>query len=356
MMKKSLILAACAALITVGANAQETETFHKYNWFVTGGVNTEAFMNTDGYVTATGKIGAGLWINPWAGLKLEGVAGNTHLLTDSRGQVFGAHLTYMTHLYGGKKYRPFNLNAVLGMGFYHHKFGDILQKYSYMNILTGNLGIQAVYNITPKWSVYVEPGISLQPKYYNVNDKDKLTVSAYLSAGITYSFNNLFDNISKGKSKEVAAKPVNSAEIDRMNQQINDMRAQIEGLQDELEKSKVVDARKKVVLEPMREMPAVNIQFDTMGDYLNEQEAAKLDDIGVWMQDHPNSISVVPFADSQADVTLEKELKQKRVDAITKVLTEKYGIDRKRILTASAEELGYVNKTQAAAMIIFMSE
>ena len=45
----------------------------------------------------------------------------------------------------------------------------------------------------------------------------------------------------------------------------------------------------------MREMPAVNIQFDTMGDYLNEQEAAKLDDIGVWMQDHPNSISVVPF-------------------------------------------------------------
>lgn len=152
MMKKSLILAACAALITVGANAQETETFHKYNWFVTGGVNTEAFMNTDGYVTATGKIGAGLWINPWVGLKLEGVAGNTHLLTDSRGQVFGGHLTYMTHLYGGKKYRPFNLNAVLGMGFYHHKFGDILQKYSYMNILTGNLGIQAVYNITPKWA------------------------------------------------------------------------------------------------------------------------------------------------------------------------------------------------------------
>ena len=44
------------------------------------------------------------------------------------------------------------------------------------------------------------------------------------------------------------------------------------------------------------------------------------------------------------------------MDAITKVLTEKYGIDRKRILTASAEELGYVNKTQAAAMIIFMSE
>lgn len=353
MMKKSLMLAACAALFAVGSNAQEAETFHKYNWFVTGGINTEAFMNTDGYITATGKIGAGLWINPWLGLKLEGVAGNTHLLTDSRGQVFGGHLTYMTHLYGGKKYRPFNLNAVLGMGFYHHKFGSILQKYSYMNILTGNLGIQAVYNITPRWSVYVEPGISLQPKYYDVNDKDKLTVSAYLSAGITYSFNDLFNNQKKARKK---AATISTAEVAWMNEQINDMKTQIEGLQDELQKSKIVDARKKVVLEPMREMPAVNIQFDTMGDYLNEQEAAKLDDIGVWMQDHPNSISIVPFADSQADVTLEKELKQKRVEAITRVLTEKYGIDRKRILTASAEELGYVNKTQAAAMIIFMSE
>ena len=256
----------------------------------------------------------------------------------------------------GKKQALIGFSAELTGGIYGLLGPNGAGKSTLMNILTGNLGIQAVYNITPKWSVYVEPGITLQPKYYDVNDKDKLTVSAYLSAGITYSFNNLFDNISKGKSKEVAAKPVNSVEIDRMNQQINDMRAQIEGLQDELEKSKVVDARKKVVLEPMREMPAVNIQFDTMGDYLNEQEAAKLDDIGVWMQDHPNSISVVPFADSQADVALEKELKQKRVDAITKVLTEKYGIDRKRILTASAEELGYVNKTQAAAMIIFMSE
>lgn len=356
MMKKSLILAACAALLTVGADAQNAETFHKYNWFVTGGVNTEAFMNTDGYITATGKVGAGVWINPWLGLKVEGVAGNTHLLNDSRGQVFGAHLTYMTHLYGGKKYRPFNLNAVLGMGFYHHKFGDILKKYSYMNILTGNLGIQAVYNISPKWSVYVEPGISLQPKYYDVNNKDHVGVTAYLSAGITYSFNDLFDNICKNKAGKAEAKPVNSMEIDRMNQQINDMRSQIEGLQNELEKSKVVDARKKVVLEPMREMPAVNIQFDAMGDYLSKQEAAKLEDIGIWMQDHPNSISVVPFADSQADENLEKELKQKRVDAIRKVLTEKYGIDGKRILTASAEELGYVNKTQAAAMIIFMNE
>lgn len=350
-MKKSVIMTVCAALMAAGATAQHTDTFHKNNVFVTAGVNTEAWMNTDGYITAAGKVGAGIWINPWLGLKLEGLAGNTHLLEESRGQVFGGSLTYMAHLYGGKKYRAFNLNGVLGAGFYHYRFGSILKNYTYMNVVAGHLGVQAVYNFSPKWSVYVEPGVTLQPKYYDVKHKDDLAVSAYLSAGVTFSFNDLFDNISRTPTMKVS-----SEEFDRLNREVNEMREEIDELKQQLEERQQAEAGKKVVMEPLQEMPAVSIGFDAMGDYLSAAERDKLKDIGLWMQDHPNSISVVPFGDSKADNALDNELKQRRAAAIVQVLTEEYGIDSKRIRTATAEEMGYVNKMQAAALIIFLTE
>ena len=268
------MLAAGAFLLSASAMAQQKDDFQKYNWFVTGGVHTEALMNTDGYVTATGKLGGGIWLNQWAGLKLEGVFGNTHLLEHSRGQVFGAQLSYMAHLYGGNHYRPFNLNALLGVGFYHHNFGDILKKYSYMNILTGNLGVQAVYNITPKWSVYLEPGLLLQPKYYDINDKNKLMPSFYLSAGVSYTFKNMFSKWKKHDTEQVSTE-----EINQMNEQINEMRKQINDLQQELENAKVVDSNQRVILEPLREMPSVTVQFDAMGSSLSYDELEKLQDI-----------------------------------------------------------------------------
>lgn len=354
MRKLNMMLAAGTLLLSANAMAQQKDDFQKYNWFVTGGVHTEALMNTDGYVTATGKVGAGIWLNQWAGLKVEGVFGNTHLLEDSRGQVFGGQLTYMAHLYGGNHYRPFNLNGLVGIGFYHHKFGDILKKYSYMNILTGNLGVQAVYNITPRWSVYLEPGLLIQPKYYDVNDKDKVVPSFYLSAGVSYTFKDMFSRWQKKEKRD--EQKVSASEFNQMNDQINAMRKQISDLQEELKDAKIVDANRKVILEPMRDMPSVTIQFDAMGSFLSATELEKLEDIGTWMQDHPNSITIVPFADSQAKDDAVQRVKTARADAIREVLTEKYGIDAKRILTAKAEEVGYVNKTGQEALIVFMTE
>lgn len=347
---KYLAMATAAACLSANTMAQENNDFRKNNWFITGGVNTEAFMNTNGYVTAAGKLGAGVWINPYVGLKLEGVAGNTHLLEESRGQVFGGSLSYMAHIYGGNSFKRFNLIGVASMGFYHHKFDNILKNYSYMNVLTGSVGIQAVYNISPNWSVYIEPGILVQPKYYEPKYKDDVAVSAYFSAGITYSFGKKFHG------NNMVQKPVSATEFERMNRELNEIRAELQNMKNELANAKVVDETKRVVLEPLKSMPSVEVKFDVMGSVLKDSEMRKLDDIGVWMQDHPNSITVVPFTDLQADKAIEKSLKKERVECIINVLTEKYGIDRKRIKVAEPEELGYVNKTTAAAMVIFMAE
>ena len=82
MTKLNIVLAAGAFLLSTSAMAQQKDDFQKNNWFVTGGVHTEALMNTDGYVTATGKLGGGIWLNQWAGLILEGVFRNMHTAVD----------------------------------------------------------------------------------------------------------------------------------------------------------------------------------------------------------------------------------------------------------------------------------
>lgn len=350
----NIVLAAGAIMLSTNVTAQLKDEFQKYNWFVTGSVYTEALMNTNGYVEATGKVGGGIWMNQWAGIKLEGAFGNTRLLKDSRGQIFGGQLTYMAHLYGGNHYRAFNLNGTLGIGFYHHRFGDALKYYSYMNVLTGNLGIQAVYNLTPKWNIYLEPGLLIQPKYYDVNDKSKVLPSFYLSAGVSYTFKNMFSRWSK-KVKSNTQK-ISVSELNRMNDQINLMRKQISNLQEELNNAQIIKTNREVILEPIRQSPSVTILFDTMGSFLNASELEKLEDIGIWMQDHSNSITIVAFADSQAKDDAAQRVKTARTDAIRKILTEEFGIDSKRILISTPEKMGYVNKTGQEALIFFMPE
>ena len=45
-MKKSIVCAMAGVLLSASAMAQNDNTFQKNNWFVTGGVSTEGFMNT----------------------------------------------------------------------------------------------------------------------------------------------------------------------------------------------------------------------------------------------------------------------------------------------------------------------
>lgn len=65
-MLKNIAMAAVGVLMGTAAMAQSSEctkpVFQKNNWFLTAGATTEAWMNTDGYVLGTGKIGAGVWL------------------------------------------------------------------------------------------------------------------------------------------------------------------------------------------------------------------------------------------------------------------------------------------------------
>lgn len=334
MMKKSIMLAMASVLLTTGAMAQKDNAFQKNNWFVTGGVSTEGFMNTDGYVTASGKIGAGIWVNPWLGLKLEGVAGGTHLMKEYGGKVFGAHLTYLAHLYGGKTYKPFNLNLALGMGFYHHELGNAIGRYSYINILNGNLGLQAVYNITPRWSIYAEPGLLIQPKYYRPDEKKDVVPSGYLTAGITYTFKNQF----KGQGQKVSAAEMEQvqSQLRSMNEENARLRDRVNTLEDEKRNQPVAPAQPQAQADnKLQDAPEYVAFFEINKAYLSQKEAVNLGSYADLIKKYPeNKFVVTGYADKQTGTAeFNERLSQQRAEAVYNTLVDKYGVNKDQLST-----------------------
>lgn len=319
-----------SVLLSTGAMAQKDNSFQKNNWFITGGVSTEGFMNTDGYVTASGKVGAGIWINPWLGLKLEGVAGGTHLMQDQSGQVFGAHLTYMAHLYGAKEYKPFNLNLALGMGFYHHKLGEAMGAYSYMNILNGNLGLQAVYNITPKWSIYAEPGILLQPKYYQPSHKKDVAPSGYLTAGITYTFKDQFKN--QGCKVSAAEMEQVQSQLRNMNEENAKLRNRVNALEEAKRNAQPVAAETKAD-NKLQDAPDYVAFFEINKAYLSNKEAVNLETYANLIKKYPeNKFVVTGYADKQTGTAEYNErLSKLRAEAVYNTLVDKYGVNKDQL-------------------------
>ena len=71
------------------------------------------------------------------------------------------------------------------------------------------------------------------------------------------------------------------------------------------------------------------------------------------MTENPAVIKIVAFSNDVKDKKAETELRNKRTEAIKKMLVEKYNI-AERIASAAPESMGYANKTGNNAMIIFI--
>lgn len=343
--KYGITLAAMTVAVTAMAGEDNTFRIGKDKVFVTAGAQTEAFMNNEGHILGTVKLGTGVWIRPWLGLKLEGVAGNTRLKTKSRGQVFGAQLSYMANILGGKdRIGTFGLNAVVAGGFMHHRFGTILEKYTYMNMLTANVGLQGVYYFTPNWNIYLEPTLILQPKYYDTDNKNKTMPGLMLTAGINYSFG-------KRLSKEEKKTRISYGELERMNEEINEMKQKLA----EAEQKENSMKDKEVIVMPKEEYHTIAVKFDVMGAVMDENETGKLKDVATWIKDHGLAVTVIPFAECDNTDGTADEVKQKRFDAIFNVLTGKFGVDRSKVLKGDAEKMGY-DKHDNEAFIMFMEK
>lgn len=343
--KYGIMLTAITFAGVAGAKEDNSFKIKKENVFVTAGVQTEAFMNNEGHIMAAMKVGGGIWLKPWLGLKLEGLAGNTKLKTDSRGQVFGVQLSYMAKIL--EKENNFGLNAMVSTAYLHHRFGNILKKYSYMNMLTANLGVQGVYNFSPRWNVYLEPSLILQPKYYDVDNKDKIAPGFMLTAGVNFAF--------AGKKAKAAAKVVKEKKVNISYRELESMNEEINELRQKLEEKNKENENKEVIIMPKDKYHTIDVKFDVMGAVLNASEIQKLKDVATWIKDHNNAVTVVAFADYSENAEQAKIVKQNRFNAIYRLLTEEFGVDKAKVIKGDDEKMGY-NKNDNQAFILFMDK
>ena len=313
------------------AQEQNDKTsFQKYNWFVTGAVNGEWLSNTTGNMIVGGKVGAGIQLTRYSAFRINAFAGKNRVKT-MRAQQYGAELDYMLTLVGNKGYQPFNL-AVSSIG--------------------GKIALQASYNLNRKLSLFIEPSFTILPKYYKGKDADDVFVQSGVNIGVTYSFKDKYKTSRKTKNEAFADK----TDIQEIKDKMNRMLEEIKQLKQESQNTQKVEAGKNIVIEPAQQkgIISVDIHFDEFSSFISEEQAGKLNNIGEWMTENPAVIKIVAFSNDVKDKKAETELRNKRTEAIKKMLVEKYNIAPERIASAAPESMGYANKTGNNAMIIFI--
>ena len=326
---KHIILA--AALMSAGSlTAQEQNdktSFQKYNWFVTGAVNGEWLSNTIGNMIVGGKVGAGIQLTRYSAFRINAFAGKNRVKT-MRAQQYGAELDYMLTLVGNKGYQPFNLAAIVGASYNYFNANKLDIDNKNVSSIGGKIALQASYNLNRKLSLFIEPSFTILPKYYKGKDADDVFVQSGVNIGVTYSFK------------------------DKMNRMLEE----IKQLKQESQNTQKVEAGKNIVIEPAQQkgIISVDIHFDEFSSFISEEQAGKLNNIGEWMTENPAVIKIVAFSNDVKDKKAETELRNKRTEAIKKMLVEKYNIAPERIASAAPESMGYANKTGNNAMIIFI--
>lgn len=358
-MKQTLryIVLAMALLCTGSLVAQEENSkklYEKYNWFVTGSLNGEWLTKTTGNMYLGGKIGGGIHLDRFSAIRVNLFAGKNRIDTQEAEQ-YGVGLDYMVTLVGNNGFRPFNLAAIIGANFNFMNTDRLDMKYKDINAIGGTFAIQASYNINRKLSFFIEPSLSILPKYYSEKNKDNMYLQTNFALGVSYSFKDKY-KIQRSQRKADGS-AISSQDAEEIKSKINLMLKEIEILKEEYQTKQKVKQEKNLVIEPkQKEKISIDIYFDEFSSFISPEQAGKIESIGEWMKDNPASIKIVAFSNDLKDKDAEENLRSKRTEAIRSLLINRYHIIPERINSATPESMGYENKTGSNAMIIYIPD
>lgn len=359
-MKKSVLLICMVLGMYATLFAQETEgaklpgyrtTFETrkfwQDWYV--GVNfggnalfaehfkDAKFKNT---ITFMPAITVGKWFNPWWGVRLQGGGGALH--------GFGPGATEMLHMHYMYAHADFTFGLINFFAKYkeNRKFdivpfigiGGMTRKKDQSFII--DAGIQARYDIDPRWSVNLEfKGMIL--------DDDLVTRGGFpndgiggLSVGVSYRFNKknfkaidmdairLQNEQFIGLGKKVSTLEDENTrlnnEVDNLKNQNNRLTGDIQDLQQEIAKVKKAYAEESPI--------PVTIPFRFNRSKVDEVYQVLIYNLAVYMKNHPDSrVRIVGYADKFGTREVNLKISEKRAKAVAKILTDKYGIAADRI-------------------------
>ena len=262
----------------------------------------------------------------------------------------------LSNIFGGYKGSPrlFEIEAVYGAGWMHW-FGqrsylrpvnpepiiinamEVIEQNEPKNFFASKAGLNFNFNLgaAKAWTVSLKPAVlwyvnSPLPKY------NSRLAYLELGAGITYHFKN-----SNGTHHFVEVRPYDQAEVDGLNAQINDLRAQIAKTQADLDdclkrepqvKEVVVEKEKIVVKDNTGSVRYVH--FKQGKSVVTADQLPNVQQVAAYMKSHPEAkVDIKGYASPEGSKEINDKLSKDRAAAVKNLLVNKYKIAADRIAT-----------------------
>lgn len=256
--------------------------------------------------------------------------------------------TNLTNLFGGYNGEPrmFELTALYGLG-WGHVFGHPTENYK-ADMLTSKAALDFGFNLGQKkaWQLYIEPAMiwALNGNGYQGVKYDVNRASFQLNVGLVYKFKN-----SNGSHNFVVAELRDQAEIDILNNKINDLRGELAGKDDEIAdmdrqiaelKQQLADCQNQTTTACERLQPVVI--FRQGKSTIDRAQYASIELIAKYMKDNQDAkVEIKGYASPEGSAKFNQKLSQARAEAVKKALVKRYNISADRI---EAKGMGATNK------------
>ena len=382
---KKVILLAAVALGAMSAQAQQVVEAPKFfdNWSVSlVGGGTTPIENAKFIKDMRGIAGIEIekQVTPILALGVEGNWGiNTSYSTgvnvfdDQYVGVYGA--INLNKLFGACKCKTqlFEVEAVAGAG-----WGRAYDINNWSGTGVGNwyTGYDADHNffatkagLNFNFNVCKEVTVSLKPSMtWNMSDAAQGAGNDYVngsSASASYDSHYARFNIMAGVTYHIGNKgfkcvrPYDQAEVDALNAQINDLRAQNDAcnsnlnnwknkagkLQSELDACKAELAKKpkevvkeetRVVIDQQTQLNSVRYVFFRQGSSkVGNDQKPNVEMVASFLKNHPDAkVSIKGYASPEGSIEVNEKLANARAEAVKTMLVKTYGIDANRIEAA----------------------
>ena len=359
---KKIIVPILACMLTSGIYAQKAVEGVKFtdNWSV--GVNAgvtsplthSAFFRN---MRATWGIGLGKQVTPVFGLGIEAMTSiNT---TASKTAFDNMNLSLLTtvnlnNLFGGYLGTPrlFEVETVAGIGWLHYSMngdGDL-------NSMSSKLGLNFNFNLGEEkaWTLGFKPAL-----VYDMNSMGTKPVYFHsgravweISAGFVYHF-----RCSNGEHHFTKVRPYDQSEFDALNAQINQLRSELERNDNVLQDAnqKVTDLETALEEYKNREPKIVKDTIDNSKKTLesvitfrqgritiDNSQLPNVERIAIYLRNHKEAGVVIKgYASPEGSEELNERIARQRAEAVQKMLVNKYGISKERIV-AEGQGIGYM--------------
>lgn len=355
-MRKCILLAAFAVAMTSNVNAQDGLVGNKLgdNIYVSVNAGGTSFPGRRDFfknLRPTFGLELGKQFSPYIGASLSAMT--KYNTSDSRNFVDQFDLSALakfnlTNIFLGYNGVPrvFELEIYGGPGFARAFWPDFQRADE--NAFYGRTGLSFNFNLGEerKWTFSLKPGFAFSGKDVSGLRSWVKNSNAELLASLTYHFMN-----SNGERYITFDKRASQSEIDRLNQEINQLRGQFNE-KDQLladQRNQIDDLKKKLsdcenqpkpqattIVNNKTSLESV-VNFRVGSASVSTDQIPNVERIANYLKKNNDATVVIKgYASPEGNKELNERLSLKRAEAVKNMLIKKYGISESRIVAEGA--------------------